>query len=125
MSPEVDKIMLARKKNCPLVAKWSPIKGKHKALSNRSIFKTDIESPLKDFDDAVQTYADAREDQKKLVEALAAMFTNVDKISADQDKLKADRDKNEDEIEANREWDQAIKYKSQPDADPEEVLKNL
>jgi hypothetical protein len=125
MSPEVDKIMAARKKNCPLVAKFAPIKGKHKALSNRSIFKGDIEGPLKDYDEAVKAYADAREDQKKLVDSLNTMFNNLAKISTDQDKLKADRDKNEDEIENNKEWDQAQKYKGQPDADPQEVVQTL
>ena len=81
MPTEVDRIMLARKKNCPLMAKWSPIKGKHKAVSNRSIFKADVETPIKAYDDAVQSYADAVEDKKQLVDALNTMVTNLGKIT--------------------------------------------
>lgn len=117
--------MLARKKNCPLMSKWTPIKGKHKALSNRGIFKGDVESPINSYDDAVQAYADALEDKKKLVDLLKTMSTNLDKIGSDQDKLKAERDKSEEDAEFGRDQGKVDSYTNQPDADSAEVLKAL
>jgi hypothetical protein len=122
---ELEKWMLAKSKICPLAAKWAPIKSKHKALMNRSIFKGDIEPSLKALDDAVASFADALADKKKLVEVLNGMFAACTKITADQEKLKSDRDKSEEDIENNKNMAQAEAYQKQPDADPADVLKNL
>ena len=107
------------------MAKWLPIKGKHKSLSNRSIFKGDVEPAIKAYDDAVQAYADAIEDKKKLVDVLKAMSTNLVKIDSDQDKLKTERDKSEEDAEFNRDADKVDGFKNQPDADSKEVLQAL
>jgi hypothetical protein len=125
MATDMEKFISGIKKNCPLLTKWSAIKMKHKALMNRSIFKTDIEPSIKTLDDAVQRFTDALEDKKKLVAIIDAMNTGLDKTSADSDKLKADRDKNEDEIENNKNMAQIDAYDKQPDADPADVLKTF
>jgi len=125
MDPQVDKIMAARRKDWPLAAKWAPIKSKHKALSNRSIFEGDLDSPLKAYDDAVQTYADAVKGKQELADVLASIFANLNKVKGDMDKLKADRDKSEEDAANNRDFTQVEKYSKQPDADPAEVMKSL
>jgi len=125
MDPLVDKVMLARKKDGPLMPKWAAIKGKHKALNNRSIFKADAEPSIKAYDDAVQRYADAIEGKKQLMNVLQTFTAATQKMASVRDKLISDRNKSEIDVGNNKNSAQVTAYTKQPDADPAAVLKAL
>jgi hypothetical protein len=125
MDPQVDKIMLARKKNSPLMSKWATLKGKYKVLSSRNVMKSDPEPGLKAYDDAAQKYSDALDDKKKLVEILGAFYDGMNKIDQQISKLKADRDKSDDEMDWQKNATKLNSYKGKADANPTDVTKAL
>src|SRR2546427_13099101 len=114
------KSMEDRKKTGPLSGIWTGIKGRHKALSNGSLFKPDIAPALKKYDQDLLDYDKLVEQKKKLGELIGEFSDQANNHVTASKKLKAELDKIEDQDKGllGKNIDLLNKYKNDADSEP-------
>jgi hypothetical protein len=111
----------------PLMPKWLAAKKESDALSKDASFKPDMVPAVKKYDLAAADYDKWTKEKEKLPEMLKSLTDQMDKMGEAEDKLDEQRTKVKEEDDAKFAAcnEKLEAHKSDPDADPAQVIANL